>query len=187
MKVLAEYQRGGAGYQSRQGGVENGSRQEGGGNSEGWELAQDREDSSWLIRGWSQYQTGLVVSGGRGMNEVVRAYRVRTRSSGARSRPAIAAEATAMANEASGEGLSATSRAPIAPATTSLALPARAAGSGRFKRAESKLLVQLSTALDRTLRMKVELVAFHRPVAPECCHSWARVSIMESGRRRTSL
>lgn len=49
--------------------MENGSRQEGGGNGEGWELAQDGEDSSWLIRGWGQYQTGLIVSGGRGRNE----------------------------------------------------------------------------------------------------------------------
>lgn len=82
---------------------------------------------------------------------VEQTYRVRTRSRGARSRPAIAEAATAIASEVRGDGLSATLRPPRAPATTSLGSPAKAAGSGRFNKAESRLLVQLSTALPRTV------------------------------------
>lgn len=78
-------------------------------------------------------------------------YRVRTRSSGARTVAATAEAATAIARDTSGEGLSATSKPPIAPATTSLAFPDNAAGSGRFSNAERRLLVQPSKALTRTL------------------------------------
>ena len=76
---------------------------------------------------------------------------VRTRSRGASSKAAIAEAATAMPNEANGEGLSATSRPPIAPATTSAGTDASEDGSGKSNRADNRFRVQPSTALTRTL------------------------------------
>ena len=65
--------------------------------------------------------------------------------------PAIPADATAIAREVIGDGLSDTSSPPMTDATISLGPPDSALGSGKFSKADNKLRVQLSIALDKTL------------------------------------
>jgi hypothetical protein len=88
-----------------------------------------------------------VVSSIRGLKWGEVNYRVRIMSIGARTKPAIPAAATATAMPAIGFELSRIFRP---PGVVEAPIDKRA-GSGRFNRAESKLLVQVSMVLSSTL------------------------------------
>ncbi len=111
-----------------------------------------------------------------------RTYLVRTMSSGARTRPAIPAEATAIARLAIGLGLS---RMFSLPKLEGTAVAEISVGSGRLNKADSKLRVHVSIVFNNTPYTKVAFVPFQIPHAPSLAHSWDMTSETESLRRRS--
>ena len=107
---------------------------------------------------------------------------MRTMSSGARTKPAIPADATAMARLESGLGLSKMFSLPRLEGTAAAGI---SVGSGRLNNAESKLRVHVSIVFSNTPYTNVALVPFHIPHAPSLAQSWDMTSETESLRRRS--
>jgi len=97
-----------------------------------------------------------------------RTYRVRTMSNGARIRPAIPADATAIARLVIGLGLSRMFNLPKLEGTAEAEINT---GSGRLNNADNKLRVHVSIVFSNTPYTKVAFVPFHIPQAPSFVHS----------------
>jgi hypothetical protein len=107
---------------------------------------------------------------------------VRTMSNGARTRPAIPADVTAMARLAIGLGLSKIFNFPKLVGTAAAEINV---GSGRLNSADNKLRVHVSIVFSNTPYTKVAFVPFQIPHAPSLVHSWDMTSETESLRRRS--